>query len=473
MEVLIGCGIVILLALIVFFAGYLKAPPDTAYIISGLRKKRILIGRAGWRIPFIERVDKLSLRVMQVDVKTTDAVPTNEFINVSVDGVANIKVSSDPVLLERAAQALLGMKQAELVNLVTQVLEGNMREIVGSVGLKEMVQDRQGVAKKITENVVPDMEKLGIEVVNFNIQNFKDNAGTIENMGIDNVEQIRKNAQIAKANAQRDIAIATSEAQQQANAIKVEAEKKIAEQNAQLLVQQAEMKVRADSKKAEADAAYSIQQENQRKTIEITRANADIARREKEAELAEKEITLKEKKLDADIRKQADAMKYKAEKEAEADLIRRQRDAEAKKYEAIQQAEAKKAEAEALRFAMEQEAEGIRAKGLAEAEAIEKKAEAQRKMGEASVLEMYLQALPEIVRGAAAPLAQTDKIVMYGDGNATKVVRDVMSSASQIMDGVKESTGLDLAAMLAGMMGGKAVAAAQADAGETAEVTAE
>lgn len=415
---------------------------------------------------------------MQVDVKTTDAVPTNEFINVSVDGVANIKISSDPVLLERAAQALLGMKQTDLIGLVTQVLEGNMREIVGSVGLKEMVQDRQGVAKKITENVVPDMEKLGIEVVNFNIQNFKDNAGTIENMGIDNVEQIRKNAQIAKANAQRDIAIATSEAQQQANAIKVEAEKKIAEQNAQLLVQQAEMKVKADSKKAEADAAYSIQQENQRKTIEITKANADIARREKETELAEKEIALKERQLDADIRKQADAMKYKAEKEAEADLIRRQRDAEAKKYEAIQEAEARKAEAEAVRFAMEQEAEGIRAKGIAEAEAIEKKAEAQRKMGEASVLEMYLNALPEIVKGAAAPLAQTDKIVMYGDGNATRVVKDVMNSASQIMDGVKESTGLDLSAILAGVVGGRTAASAvsaadrasdQADAGAPAQ----
>lgn len=448
------------IVLVIFFSGYLKAPPDTAFIISGLRKRRILIGRAGWRIPLIERVDKLSLRVMQVDVKTTDAVPTNEFINVSVDGVANIKISSDPALLERAAQALLGMKQADLIQLVTQVLEGNMREIVGSVGLKEMVQDRQGVAKKITENVVPDMEKLGIEVVNFNIQNFKDSAGTIENMGIDNVEQIRKNAQIAKANAQRDIAIATSEAQQQANAVKVEAEKKIAEQNAELLVQQAEMQVKADTKKAEADAAYSIQQENQRKTIEITRTNADIARREKETELAEKEIALKERKLDADIRKQADAMKYKAEKEAEADLIRRQKDAEAKMYEAVKEAEARKAEAEAVRFAMEQEAEGIRAKGLAEAEAIEKKAEAQRKMGEASVLEMYLTALPEIVKGAAAPLAQTDKIVMYGDGNATKVVKDVMSSASQVMDGVKESTGIDLSAMLAGILGGKAAMAA-------------
>ena len=471
MKAIIAVGIILVVLLLIFFSGYLKAPPDTAYIISGLRKRRILIGRAGWRIPLIERVDKLSLRVMQVDVKTTDAVPTNEFINVSVDGVANIKISSDPVLLERAAQALLGMKQTDLIGLVTQVLEGNMREIVGSVGLKEMVQDRQGVAKKITENVVPDMEKLGIEVVNFNIQNFKDNAGTIENMGIDNVEQIRKNAQIAKANAQRDIAIATSEAQQQANAIKVEAEKKIAEQNAQLLVQQAEMKVKADSKKAEADAAYSIQQENQRKTIEITKANADIARREKETELAEKEIALKERQLDADIRKQADAMKYKAEKEAEADLIRRQRDAEAKKYEAIQEAEARKAEAEAVRFAMEQEAEGIRAKGIAEAEAIEKKAEAQRKMGEASVLEMYLNALPEIVKGAAAPLAQTDKIVMYGDGNATRVVKDVMTSASQIMDGVKESTGLDLSAILAGVVGGRTAASAVSAADHASDQT--
>ena len=449
MEVILTIlGVVIALLLLILAVGYLKAPPDTAYIISGLGKRRILIGRAGWRVPFFERVDRLSLKVMQVDVKTSEAVPTNEFINVSVDGVANIKISSNIELLNRAAESLLGMKQTELISLVTQVLEGNMREIVGSVGLKEMVQDRQGVAKKITENVVPDMEKLGIEVVNFNIQNFKDSAGTIENMGIDNVEQIRKNAQIAKANAQRDIAIATSKAQEEANAIKVEAEKKIAEQNAQLAVQQGDMKVLADTKRAEADAAYSIQQESQRKTIEVAKTNADIARREKEAELAEKDIAIKERQLDADIRKQADAMKYKAEKDAEADLIRRQREAEAQKYEAIQQAEARKAEAEALRYAMEQEAAGIRAKGLAEAEAIEKKAEAQRRMGEASILDMYLQALPEVVKNAASPLAQTDKIVMYGDGNATRVVRDVMNSASQIMEGMRESTGIDIRRVL-------------------------
>ena len=463
-QVLITAGIVVGVLLVLFLVGgYLKAPPDTAYIISGLGKKRILIGRAGWRILFFERVDRLSLRVMQVDVKTSEAVPTNEFINVTVDGVANIKISSDPELLQRASEALLNLRQPELVTLVTQVLEGNMREIVGSVGLKEMVQDRQGVAKKITENVVPDMEKLGIEVVNFNIQNFKDGAGTIENMGIDNVEQIRKNAQIAKANAQRDISIATANAQQEANAVRVEAEKKIAEQNAELAVQQADMKVRSETKRAEADAAYSIQQENQRKTIEITRSNADIARKEKEAELAEKEIALKERQLDAEIRKQADALKYQMEKQAEAELIKQQKEAEAEKYRAIQAAEAKKAEAEALRYMMEQEAAGLRAKGLAEAEAIEKKAEAQKKMGEASVLEMYLTALPEVVKNAASPLSQTDKIVMYGDGNATKVVKDVMSSTSQIMEGMKESTGIDLGALLAGIVGGKIAAAPKAE----------
>ena len=443
--------------------------------MSGLRKKKkILIGRAGFRMPLIERIDKLSLDVMQVDVKTSEAVPTNEFINVTVDGVANIKISSNPELLEKAAEALLGMDKKQLIFLVTQVLEGNMREIVGSVGLKEMVQERQVVAEKIKENAVPDMQKLGIEIVNFNIQNFKDGAGTIENMGIDNVEQIRKAAQIAKAEAARDIAIAEANAKEEANKIAVAAHQRIAEQNTSLSIREAELKKDSDVKRAEADAAYEIQKEEQRKTIEVTSANADIARREKEAELAEKEIALQEKKLDADIKKKADALKYEAEKKAEADLVRRQKESEARRYEEEQaalarmkaaeaeqyeqerRAEAQRALAEASAYAKMKEAEGIRAVGLAEAEAIEKKAEAQKKMGEASVLEMYLTALPEVVRNAAAPLAQTDKIVLYGDGNSSKLVKDVMNSSNQIIEGLTEATGVDMKSLIARFVGGKA-----------------
>jgi flotillin len=153
-------------------------------------------------------------------------------------------------------------------------------------------------------------------------------------------------------------------------------------------------------------------------------------------------------------------------KQAEADLIKQQKEAEAEKYRALQAAEAKKAEAEALRYMMEQEAAGIRAKGLAEAEAIEKKAEAQKKMGEASVLEMYLTALPEVVKNAASPLSQTDRIVMYGDGNTTKLVRDVMNSTDQVIEGVKQATGIDLASIIAGFAGGKAAVAAKTETEE-------
>ena len=467
-------ALAVLIALYIASA-YVKAPPNKAYIISGFRpKKRVLIGKAGFRLPFFERLDKLSLDVMQVDVKTSEAVPTNEFINVTVDGVANIKISSDPELINKAAEALLSMDQRQLIFLCTQVLEGNMREIVGSVGLKEMVQERQVVAEKIKENAVPDMRKLGIEIVNFNIQNFKDGAGTIENMGIDNVEQIRKAAQIAKAEAARDISIAEANAKEVANKVTVDTNLRISEQNNALSIRQSELKKDADIKKAEADAAYEIQKEQQRKTIEVTAADADIARREKDAELAEKEIALQERRLDAEIRKKADALKYEAEKKAEADLIKRQREAEARRFEEEQAALAKMKMAEAEKFEMEQqaiaqkamadaqaytkmkEAEGIRAVGLAEAEAIEKKAEAQKKMGEASVLDMYLTALPEVVKNAAAPLAQTDKIVMYGEGNSAKLVKDVMTSASQITESLEESVGIDLKSMLAGFVGGKA-----------------
>ena len=479
--IIVAIAVIAPIALI-FAAGYVKAPPNKAYIISGFRsKKRVLIGKAGFRLPFFERLDKLSLDVMQVDVKTSEAVPTNEFINVSVDGVANIKISSDPELINKAAEALLAMDQRQLIFLCTQVLEGNMREIVGSVGLKEMVQERQIVAEKIKENAVPDMRKLGIEIVNFNIQNFKDGAGTIENMGIDNVEQIRKAAQIAKAEAARDISIAEANAKEEANKVAVNTNLRISEQNTSLAIRQAELKKDADIKQAEADAAYAIQKEQQRKTIEVTAADADIARREKDAELAEKEIALQERRLDAEIRKKADALKYEAEKKAEAELIKRQREAEARrfeeeqaalakmkmaeaeKFEQEQQALAQKATADALAYSKMKEAEGIRAVGLAEAEAIEKKAEAQKKMGEASVLDMYLTALPEVVKNAAAPLAQTDKIVMYGEGNSAKLVKDVMTSASQITESLEESVGIDLKSMLAGFVGGKAAAGTDAN----------
>ena len=159
--VLAGSILVVLLILL-FLVGYIKAAPDTAIIISGFGKRKILIGKAGFRIPFLQRMDKLSLRVFQVDIKTDEAIPTSNFINIRVDGVANLKISSNPELLDRAAESILNMTEENLIRQVQQVLQGNMREIVGTVDIKKLVQDRQGVANSVKENVVPDMAKMGI-----------------------------------------------------------------------------------------------------------------------------------------------------------------------------------------------------------------------------------------------------------------------------------------------------------------------
>ena len=472
-------GILVALTGIVLAAGYFKAPPDVAYIISGPGKKpRIFVGRAGFRVPFFERVDKLALGAVQIDVKTSSAVPTAEYINIKVDSNVNVKVGQSEQMIELACQNFLNLPRSEINKKVRDLLEGNVREIVGQMKLTDMVSDRKAFSEKVQENAVPDLARFGLELVSFNVQNFIDDNSVIDNLGIDNVEQIRKKAQIAKSDAQREIAIAEAENAKIANDAKVKAAEEIAARNNDLAIKQAQLKQEADTKQAQADAAKSIESEKQRQLMNVASTNAEIAKAEREAELKQKEIELKEYELDALVRKQADAEKYAAEKQAEADLIRRQREAEAKRYEqeqkaeadkfaALQEAEATRAKAEAKKFAAQAEAEGIaaigkadaeaiRAKGLAEAEGIDAKAEAQKKMGEASMVEMYFDALPKVVANASAPLTNVDKITFYGEGNQAKLVGDVMTTADQIMSSLSEATGVDIKSVVAGYLGGKA-----------------
>lgn len=473
-------GIVLVIAVIVILAtmSYVKCPPDHAFLISGPRKDlKIISGKAGFRIPFIERLDKLYLGAIGVDVKTRSAVPTAEYINVFVDSNVNIRVSSDPQLMAIAAKNFLNQKREVISAKAQEVLEGNVREIIGQMKLTEMVSDRQKFAKMVLENAAPDMAELGLEIVSFNVQNFKDENGVIDDLGIDNVEQIKKAAAIAKSDAKRDVAMREAENQRQANEAQVQAATQIAEQNNALDIRAAELKSQSEVKRAAADMAYKIQEADQKKALDVTATNAEIAKMEREVELQKQKIELKEKELDAVVRKEADAQLYKTQKMAEADLIKRQKDAEAKAYEEIQKAEAEqraataraeamKAEAEARKYAAEQEAagiaakyqaeaDGIRAKGLAEAEGIDKKAEAQKKMGEASVLEMYFQAMPLIAKAVAEPLSNVDSITMYGTDGASKLVSDITTTASQVMKGVEDATGINLNAVLAGYLGGK------------------
>ena len=472
-------GVIVVLGVLLFVTGYVKAAPDTAIIISGLGKRKILIGKAGFRFPFLQRMDKLSLRVFQVDIKTDEAIPTSNFINIRVDGVANLKISSDPVLLDRAAESILNMTEENLIRQVQQVLQGNMREIVGTVDIKKLVQDRQGVANSVRENVVPDMAKMGIEVVNFNIQSFSDDNHVIENLGIDNIAQISKDAAIAKANADRDVIIAKSQAEEASNRSRVEANQKIIEQNTALSLKESELKQKTDTAKATADAAYKIEEQKRQQEINIAQINADIAKRERMVELENREVEIQEMKLAAEINKVADSKKYAAQQEADADLYTRQKAAEAKKFELEQEAEMRKIEAEANKYAAQQEAdaqvakanalkeaalleaEGIEAKGRAEADAIKAKADAMKQYGEAATLQLILDSgvLPEIVNAYSKPLAEAvgriDSITMFGEGNTAKLTEEISKNGTQIFDGLEKATGLDIKSLLAGYLGGK------------------
>ena len=480
MGIVVGLSIAVVIGLIVLLGvmSYLKAPPNMAFVVSGLKKEpRYIIGTNGWRIPFLERLDKLYLGVIGVDVKTREPVPTAEYVDVFVDANVNIKIGSTGELMNRAAKNFLNQKQTDIAAKAQQVLEGNVREIIGQMELTQLVSDRQAFAEKVLQNVTPDMNKLGLEVVSFNVQNFSDPNGVIANLGVDNVEKIKKNAAIAKSDALREVAEREAENQRKANEAQVAAAKEIAEQNNALDMRASELKEAAEIKKAAAEMAYSIREADEKKKLEVALTQAKIAQMDEEVKLQAQKIELKEKELDALVRKEADAKLYAAQKQAEADLIKRQKDAEAKAYEEIQKAEAEqraavaraeamKAEAEARMIAAQKEAEGIaakyaaeaegiRAKGIAEAEGIDKKAEAQKKMGEASVLEMYFKAMPLIAEAVAAPLSNIDSITMYGDGNQAKMVQDITTTMTQIMAGVKDATGIDPSTLLSAFAGTK------------------
>lgn len=503
MEINIGIIAIIVLAiaiLAILASGYVEASPNKAYIISGIKREpKVLIGRAGIKIPFLEKKDELILKQISIDIKTNGYIPTKDFIGVDIDAVAKVRVltqrdvtvnakgevvaGADPnkrITTEMANAAMknfLNMNEDQIRDALTDSLQGNMREIIGTQCLKELCNDRKTFGDEVQAKAQKDMNALGIWIESCNIQKIEDENNLITALGQDNMSQIQKDASVAKAQADRDVAIARAQAQKDANDAQVIAETEIAQKQTELAIKKAELKKESDIKKAEADAAYKIQEEEQRKTVEITTANANLARQEKELELKEREVSIKEKALEAEVKKTAEANKYAAQQKADAEQYERQKRAEAELFEIQRQAEAEKAKSEAERFAKEQAAEAVKAAGLAEAAAVAakgkaeaeaiqakaeaeaagilKKAEAMKQYGDAArqqmeldTLKVYFEQLPKIAEAVAKGYMNVDSIKMFG-GDSSKLAGDIMTTVTQVTDGIKESTGLDINEMLA------------------------
>lgn len=480
---LVGIGIIVVLVVLIL-AMYVKAPPAVAYILSGLCKEpRVLIGTGGLKVPIIERLDKVFLGQTTVDIKTAMPVPTHDFIDVTVDAVCKVRVAPTPEGIRLAAKNFLNMTSEDIARQVEDSLEGNMREVIGAITLQGLVTDRDAFSDQIQQKAAKDMAKLGLEILSCNIQNITDQKGLIEGLGADNTYKIRKEAAITKANAEKDIQIAESEAKKAANDVRVKNETEIAERNNELAIKQADLKRVSDTKKAEADAAYEIQKQEQQRTVNEKTVDARIAQTKREQVLAEEQVKVTENKLKAQINAQADAEKYQTEidaqarkfkvtTDAQAALEQQKREAEAKAYMAEQEAKAVKAKADAAKYAALQEAEGIkakgeaeaaatqaklaaeaegiRAKGDAEAEAMDKKAAAYNKSEFAKlemVLEMQKTVLPQVAENVAKPMSQIGDVTIYGTTGTEMngVSQNVPAVMKQTFDIVKNVTGVDMA----------------------------
>ena len=478
-------GIIAVLLLIVIIKCCWKvAGTNEVLIVSGLGKVKKKTGGGIFVIPLVQKVQKMTLENIQVDFTSRNEIPTKDAIHVLVDAVANMAISKDPERQAVAASKFAGYDVKQIRDIVIPVLEGNIREIISQTMFEDLIRgDKKIFAERIQENVTPNLADLGIDLTTFNIQNFSDKNGVINDLGIENIEKIKKEAAIAAAKAKAEVAIEQANADKLANDAKVAAATEIAQKQTEFAIRKAELQKQADTEQAKADAAKQIETENQRKAQEIATANANLARQEKEIELKEREVAIKEKALEAEIKKTAEAKKYAeqqaadaklyaTQKAADAELFERERKAEAERIEAEKQAAARIALADALRTQGEAEAAAERAKGLAEAEAIRAKAEAEAKgmmekaaalkeYGEAAMADMrmealktYFEQLPAIAKAVGEGYQGVDKIVMLGD-DSSKLAGNIMNTTTQISEGLSESLGIDLKSVLAGFLGGK------------------
>ena len=486
---------VVFVTLILIKTCWKVAGTNEVLIVSGLGKVKTKTGGGIFVIPVIQKTQKMTLENIQVDFTSRNEIPTKDAIHVLVDAVANMAISKDPERQAIAASKFAGYTIEQIRDIVIPVLEGNIREIISQTLFEDLIRgDKKAFAEKIQDNVTPNLADLGIDLTTFNIQNFSDKNGVIRDLGIENIEKIKKEASIAAAKAKAEVAIEQAKADQAANDAKVAAATEIAQKQTEFAIRKAELQKQADTEQAKADAAKKIEAENQRREQEIATANANLARQEKEIELQERAVAIKEKALEAEVKKTAEARKYAEQQEAdaklyatqkaaEADLFERQRQAEAAKIEAEKRAEAdlalaqadaaaKKALAEAVKAQGEAEAAAAKAKGRAEADAIKakaeaeaegllKKAEAMKQYGEAAKMDMqmeaiklYFEQLPAIAKAVGEGYQGVDKIVMLGNDSG-QLAGNIMSTTTQISEGLSQSIGVDLKSLLSGFLGGK------------------
>ena len=463
--IVVGLAAVILLVLALLASMFRKVGPNQALIVYGLGGTRVVKGGGAVVWPLVQQSRELSLELMSFDVAPTQDLYTSQGVAVNVEAVTQIKVKSDPVSILTAAEQFLSKDAAEREGLIRLVMEGHLRGIVGQLTVEQIVKEPEMVADRMRSNVAEDMSKMGLEVISFTIKEVRDNNEYILNMGRPDVANVRRTADIATAEAERDTAIKRAQAMREAKISEATAEQakviaetashtRQAEAVRDLDLKRAEYDAAVQEQQAAADKAYEIQSAIQQQKITMESVKIDQVRKQGEIAVQEAEILRREKELIATVLRAAEVERQRIETLAEADrqrvVLQANGDAEAARLRG-------QAEAEVARIRGQADADVLRAKGEAEANAMQVKAAAFQEYNQAAVLDRVVGIMPEVVRALAAPLANVDKITVVStgaDGSAgsgagvNRVTADIATMVAQVPALVEGLTGVNVNRMI-------------------------
>ncbi|WP_270313796.1 flotillin family protein [Vagococcus fluvialis] len=456
-------GIILLMLLVVFVSKYQTAKPDEALIISGSylgtknvhkddsgNKLKIVRGGGAFVLPVFQRSNRLSLLSSKLDVSTPE-VYTEQGVPVMADGTSIIKIGSSVEEIATAAEQFLGKTREELENEAREVLEGHLRSILGSMTVEEIYQNRDKFSQSVQEVASVDLAKMGLIIVSFTIKDVRDKNGYLDSLGKPRIAQVKRDAEIAEAEALKETRIKKAQAEKESQEAELRRQTEIAEATKEKELKLAAYKEEQDIAKAKADQAYNLESAVAQQKVVAQEMEVKVIERQKQIELEEKEITRREKQYDSEVKKKADADRYAKEQEALAMKAKEVAEAEAEKFRVEAMAEANAAQ---VRMDGQAKADAILAQGQAQAEAKEKIAEAFKQYGEAAVLSMVLDMLPDLVKEASQPLGNIEKITVVDtgqggkDSGANKITNYATNLLASSQETLKETTGLDVKDLL-------------------------
>jgi flotillin len=452
---------------------YTKTGPNQVLVISGKKHRitdtegnarnvgfRIVKGGGVFVWPVLEKVDVLSLELLTIDVQTPE-VYTSKGVPVRVDGVAQIKVKGDDISIATAAEQFLSKSNDDIKNIAMQTLEGHLRAILGTMTVEEIYQNRDAFASKVQEVAAGDMANMGLTIVSFTIRDIRDGQGYLEALGKPRIAQVKRDAQIAQAEADRDATIRSALANQAGQEAKFAADSKIAEAQRDYQSNVAQYQAAVNQRKAEADLAYDLQKFKTGQLVKAEEVQVQIVEKQKQIDLQQQEILRKQRELEANVQKPADAERYKVETLANARKYQLETEAagaaSATKATGFAGADVVKAtglaEADANKARGLAEASVIEAQGKATAEAMRLKAESFKQYNEAAVIEMIVRVLPDVAGKISEPLSKTEKMVIINAGNgpgggASKLTGDVTTIISQLPPIIESLTGIKFEKLL-------------------------